>query len=291
MRRHFGIVLAWLLFSGIVMGTEQRDVMQVYCKASDKTAEVKDNKKKALCHNQSIWMIVKPHQHRYLFRSRVWLDAKTKQAYRIQSPELWSGNWAEGWDHSSFLILKYYRDGKENLLFSRVEPKIHILKDKGSSVKIRFDFQSKELSCAVTVTYRVGDYKFRLDVTLEPKVPIEKYALIFRGRVAGDKHSKKRLVIAGDQEVRKSDGKVKPDPEKVYRFIYTAEDPAKNRPYALVAIPGQADEVIVDPGSFYFYTTFIYPAKTRELTFLVYDCRDYQEGLRFFKGIEVVPNN
>jgi hypothetical protein len=280
---HFIILLLTLNF--VALGTESRSITKLICTPSSGSTKFDYSGKKGVLKSKGASIIVSPNHHRYLFRSRSW-SPPVPSVHPNFYPEIWSGKYATGWDHTPFLTLRYFKDGKAFSLFNKVDPNFEILESGDNSVKLRFSYVEPDLSCSLIFSYRLGDHKIKLQVLFDPAADIEKYELTFRGRSVENKQDKKALLIAGQQELRSADGKVEVDPQKVCCFIYTSDDSAKNRPYALVAMPGQAESIEVKAGSFY-YTIFTYSSKVKELTFFLYDCRDYAEGLKFFKHIEV----
>lgn len=259
----------------------------IYFKRGESSANVEMSGKKWTKKEKTMWMIVKPHQYRYLFVFRSFYDPATKEI-KCDNPAIWS-NYAGAWpNNGGYVDLKYVKAGKEHDFFHNNEAAFTVMKENGPLAKLRMDYSSPDLSCALIYSYKEKDKKFILQILFDPHVKIEKYVLTFCCQTSDDRQDQKKLLIVGDKKLPVAKDFVKLDPTKDYRFIYTSEETAKNKPFALVSMPGQAVSCEARVTKWSFQTKFVYPGNAQKATFLFYDkWDDYKKGMDYLGNIKV----
>jgi hypothetical protein len=243
--------------------------------------------KKWVKKEKSLWMIVKPQQYRYLFVLRSFYDPETKKI-KYDNPAIWS-KYAGAWpNNGGYLDLKYVKAGKEHDFFHNNKPTYVVMKENGPLAKFRIDYSSPDLSCALIYSYKEKDKKFILQILFDPHVEIDKYILTFSCQTSDNRQDKKKLLIVGDKKLPVGNTFVKLDPRMDCRFIYTSEESATNKPFALVSMLGQAVSCEAKVTKWSFHTKFVYPGNAQKATFLFYDkWDDYKKGMDYLENIKV----
>lgn len=302
------VFAAFLLFFCLAPDTSA----DIFFKSGESNTEVVMNRKKLVKNEKNLWMIVKPHQYRYLFVIRSFFDPATNTT-SYDNPAMWSDN-AGAWpNNGGFLDLKYVKatlkkqdsgnisnnknpatstpqKSREIDFFHHNAATFTIIKEDGPTAAFRMDYSSSDLSCALIFSYKERDKKLVLHVIFEPHVEIEKYILTFSCQTSGNRNSVKKHLLTGDKKLVPANDFVRLDPLQDYRFIYTSEETDKNMPFALLAMPNQADrcEALVTKWS--FKTRFVYSGNCKKASFLLYDkWDDFAKGMEFLKKIHVEP--
>lgn len=230
--------------------------------------------------DKAVWFLVPPGATwKYLLRSNAYSDPATGKIIKRTCPEIWTDNIFGFVRHQqSFMELKYDTGSGKEELFAATDPKFTILENNSPNVKVRLDWSSDKISCSLTFSYTALDRKLMLEVEISPKSKINGYELSFFSM-------KPPSVIAGERTFIAEPAKdfVSIDPLTEYRIIFATE-----KPYALLAMPGQAKECRLNVG-YHTQVKFVYgPDIPPKLTFLLYDqWKDQAEGLDYFKKLEL----
>lgn len=235
---------------------------------------------------QLVWFSVKPSSPNTGFNVsyRGTIDEATGQI-TSENPGLWSPlelPWSSG-----YLQFTYQKNGQTINYFADKMPAFSVIHDKDATASVQMLYVGADLDCTLTYSYTASDAKLVLQVSFAPKVPLERYRLLFRGNVKG---GVKPLVLTPTRAITrttaaKENNMVELDTVKEYRLIFGSAELVPEHTFALLTLPGEAMKSSVS-ALYEAHAVFDYGPATRDATFFLYFSRDDgQAGLDYFNAI------
>jgi hypothetical protein len=278
------LLLMWGI-AGVLAGAQS----YIETSARDSQADKEIDGRAVVWMERYVYLVLKPNcpdSWRYCLSYRGTIDKVTGRL-RSDCPNIWS-SFNTPWNNG-YLRLYVWRDGKSIDYFVDKTPTFTVAQEKQPTAVVHMDYTGADLDCRLTYTYSVIDRKLRLDVSLAPKVPIDRYQLLLQATMQGGEGQFAQTPVRtiARASAPSMDKAIALDPLTEYRLVFSSTDPTKARAFALVSLPGQATGASLGfPGA--IRVLFDYSAATKRATFLLYEpWNDAPAGLAFLNGITI----
>jgi len=282
-----GVLAVVLLLIG-----QQVVAATIECIAREDRKPAEVNGKQVFNVERTVWLVLKPNapdSYRYLLSYRGVIDQATGQL-KSENPSQWSPlslPWNTG-----YLQFSYMKNGKSIDYFGDKMPTFSVIHDKDTTATVQMRYEGADLDCTLVYSYTVSDTKLVLQVFFAPKIPIERYRLLFRGSMKGNEN---QLVLTPLRTITRTEAgneahMVELDPVKEYRLVYSSTQLTAMRSFALITLPGAAmASHVYLPGE--ARAIFEYGPSTKSATFFLYNPRDDgQAGVDYFNAITLTQS-